>query len=171
MTVYTNENRPALLEFGDRVVFSIGGTTIEYDVCRTYLALVELTPSTREEPRINSVVFDVLGINQERKNHMAESLYGYRTRNCGEGADWPEYRHNDFEAATLLVKAIYRRIDMLPKEETTSKAGWKVGDEVVILGTIIAIDDEDKTARVVFKLRNPSTPGCCDGRVNLSALR
>lgn len=52
----------------------------------------------------NGAIFKLLGINS---SIIADNYYGYQHR----GGAWPEYRRQDYDAATRLTYALFRRIE------------------------------------------------------------
>lgn len=82
------------LDHGDKVSFKVGDKVHEYTVSITFL---------NHETARNEVVFNALGMTREQRLAIASQHYGYRA----DQGDWPEYKSNDYAAATRLVKAVY----------------------------------------------------------------
>ena len=89
------------LRSGDRVYFSHNDIDLEYIVYSRHLYLYTNCPPYTEGE--NHAIFHLLDI--KASFAFAEKYYGYQPH----GGIWPSYHEDDFEAATRLVKALYRK--------------------------------------------------------------
>lgn len=82
------------LKENDKVYFTVDHEVHQYIVGTTFL---------NHTTRRNDGIFDALKMTREENLALASNHYGYRA----DQGDWPEYKSNDFAAATRLVKALY----------------------------------------------------------------
>ena len=82
------------LKENDKIYFTVDGEVHQYIVGASFL-----NHTTRQ----NDGIFDALGLEREEKLALASEHYGYRA----DQGDWPEYKSNDFAAATRLMKALH----------------------------------------------------------------
>lgn len=109
------------LELGDYVVFNIQKSVIEYQVQEKFLCNTALD--------INTTIFNKLGISD--KNEYAKNLYNYSIE-FGLGAiSWPEYKENDYEAATRLVLGLFKRCEVIDSKNFQPSL-YNVGDIVTV---------------------------------------
>ncbi len=86
-----------VLQLDDIVIFTIKKEILKYYVYSNFL----------NHDNHNNRIFDILELNKNDKNKLAEKIYGYKIY----GGDWPESKENDFPALTRLVKELYRIIE------------------------------------------------------------
>lgn len=112
-----SELKDKQLEFGDEVQFTIKEDKLFYTVDNSFLADSAHTS--------NAIIFEKLNISD--KNKYASLIYGY-TVVSGKGEySWPEFRENDYKAATKLVCNLFKKC-----EDVVKGSLYKVGDKVVV---------------------------------------
>lgn len=93
---YTINNRPELLAIDDEVVFTVNGREMHHHITRGRLYFTD---------GVDREIFDVLEI--EDRFAFAEVVYGYEPRYyC-----FPDWKTDDFAAATRLVNALFDVIE------------------------------------------------------------
>ena len=92
------------LQLDDIVIFTIKKEILKYYVYSKFL----------NHDVHNNRIFDILELNKNDKDKLAEKIYGYEI-NSG---DWPESKKNDFPALTRLVKELYLIIEKREKVYT-----------------------------------------------------
>ncbi len=85
------------LQLNDIIIFTIKKEILKYYVYSKFL----------NHDVHNNIIFDILELNKNDKDKLAEKIYGYEI-NSG---DWPESKENDFPALTRLVKELYLIIE------------------------------------------------------------
>lgn len=110
MTIYRNsaEIFGEVLKEDDIVI--LNGLT--YQVRSSYLYLTA--------PVANDKIFVDLNLDKEE---FCTKYYDYPGKNCNGGA-WPEYKYNDYEAVTRVVKALF---EIIEKENSPKDLDLKVG--------------------------------------------
>lgn len=92
-------NKRKILNFEDIIVFTINKEKIEYEVDANYL---------HNRIYSNEYIFKILKLN---KIEFTETHYGYNKRRRTINDEyWPEYKNNDYEAITRVVKELYKII-------------------------------------------------------------
>lgn len=117
MATYTSfsELKGKQLEFGDEVQFTIKDEKLFYIVNDS--SLVDSVHFS------NTIIFEKLNISD--KNKYASLIYGY-TVVSGKGEYlWPEFRENDYKAATSLVCNLFKKC-----EDVVKGSLYKKGDKV-----------------------------------------
>lgn len=117
MATYTSfsELKGQQLKFGDEVQFTIKDENLSYEVHTTFLA--DINHSS------NTIIFEKLNIFD--KNRYASLIYGYTVVDGKGVVSWPEFRENDYEAATKLVCNLFKKC-----EEVVKDSLYKKGDKV-----------------------------------------
>ena len=105
------------LELGDEVQFTIKGEKLFYIVNTSFLEESVYTS--------NAIIFERLNISD--KNRYASLIYGYLVVGGKGEHSWPEFRENDYEAATKLVCNLFKKC-----EEVVKDSLYKKGDKVRI---------------------------------------
>lgn len=119
MATYTsfNELKDKQLELGDEVQFTIKGEKLFYTVNGSFL--------TDPKHTSNAIIFEKLNISD--KNKYASLIYGYFAVDGKGKCSWPEFRENDYEAATKLVCNLFKKC-----EEVVKDSLYKKGDKVKV---------------------------------------
>ena len=99
MNIYTICNRPKLLKYVDKVVFKVNNIQYKYTVEDNFLSLCESED--------NDKIFKVLNI---KECGFCDKHYGYASR---YDTIWPECKHNDYEALTRVVNALFDEINKI----------------------------------------------------------
>lgn len=117
MATYTSfsELKDKQLELGDEVQFTIKGEKLFYIVNRSFL--VDSTHTS------NAIIFEKLNISD--KNKYAGLIYGYFVVSGKGEYSWPEFRENDYKAATRLVCNLFKKC-----EDVVKGSLYKKGDKV-----------------------------------------
>lgn len=117
MATYTSfsELKDKQLELGDEVQFTIKGEKLFYIVNKSFLEESVYTS--------NAIIFERLNISD--KNKYASLIYGYFVVGGKGEYSWPEFRENDYEAATRLVCNLLKKC-----EEVVKDSLYKKGDKV-----------------------------------------
>lgn len=117
MATYTSfsELKDKQLKLGDEVQFTIKGEKLFYIVNKSFLEELVYTS--------NAVIFEKLKISD--KNRYASLIYGYIVVSGKGEYSWPEFRENDYKAATKLVCNLFKKC-----EEVVKDSLYKKGDKV-----------------------------------------
>ncbi len=103
------------LGYMDRVYFTVGKETIEYEVDGMFLHNLESSAK-------NDKVFRLLEID---KYELSEKTYGYKVKREDPDIFWPESLNDDYPALTRLVKELYLIIE---EEVIPVKNRWELLD-------------------------------------------
>jgi hypothetical protein len=119
-----NELKDKQLELGDEVQFTIKGEKLFYTVKESFL--------TDSKHASNAIIFEKLNISD--KNKYVSLLYGYFAVDGKGERSWPEFRENDYEAATRLVCDLFKKCEevVVDKATLTEEELYEVGDFVKI---------------------------------------
>lgn len=117
MATYTSfsELKGKQLEFGDEVQFTIKDEKLVYIVNNS--SLVDSVHFS------NTIIFEKLNISN--KNKYASLIYGYFVVSGKGEYLWPEFRENDYKAATRLVCNLFKKC-----EDVVKGSLYKKGDKV-----------------------------------------
>lgn len=130
MATYTsfNELKDKQLELGDEVQFTIKGEKLFYIVNNSFLAASVYTS--------NAIIFERLNISD--KNKYASLIYGYFVVDGTGESSWPEFRENDYKAATKLVCNLFKKCKEVVVDKTTS-----IEEELYEVGDFVKIKEQD----------------------------
>lgn len=117
MATYTSfsELKGKQLEFEDEVQFTINDEKLVYVV--NHSCLSDLAHFS------NTIIFEKLNISD--KNKYASLIYGYMVVSGKGEYLWPEFRENDYKAATQLVCNLFKKCENVVKGSL-----YKKGDKV-----------------------------------------
>lgn len=130
MATYTSfsELKDKQLKLGDEVQFTIKGEKLFYIVNKSFLEDSAYTS--------NAVIFEKLNISD--KNKYASLIYGYFVVGGKGEYSWPEFRENDYKAATKLVCNLFKKC-----EEVVKDSLYKKGEELYEVGDFVKIKEQD----------------------------
>lgn len=135
MATYTSfsELKGKQLELGDEVQFTIKGETLFYIVNNSFLEESVYTS--------NAIIFERLNISD--KNKYASLIYGYFVVNGTGESSWPEFRENDYKAATKLVCNLFKKCEEVVVDKTTS-----IEEELYEVGDFVKIKERDDPGHI-----------------------
>ena len=135
MATYTsfNELKDKQLELGDEVQFTIKGEKLFYTVKESFL--------TDSKHTSNAIIFEKLNISD--KNKYASLIYGYFAVDGKGECSWPEFRENDYEAATRLVCNLFKKCKEVVVDKTTS-----IEEELYEVGDFVKIKEQDDPGHI-----------------------
>jgi hypothetical protein len=101
------------LDCQDKVVFEVNGKVYSYRVESECLQIISPSRFT------NDAIFKEIGLKTEDEVYdFCVNAYGY----CPYPGFWPEYKYDDYDAATQVVIAIYKEIERLEFDGLVSTA-------------------------------------------------
>lgn len=121
MATYTSfsELKGKQLEKGDEVQFTIKEDKLFYTVNDSFLVDSAHTS--------NAIIFKKLNISD--KNKYASLIYGYSVVDGKGEYSWPEFRENDYKAATKLVCDLFKKCESMSSSKDSL---YKIGDRVIV---------------------------------------